>query len=389
MDVLRRMVGDEKLTYLGFSYGTYLGEVYANMFPDRVRAVAIDGVVDPTAWAGTTSNAGIPQTARIRSGEAGAKALHEILVRCGKTGPKYCSFAADGDPVTTYAAMITALKAAPVKLTDPATGEVEGSMTYANVVSGLLDDMYDPHGSSNVADELHDIYLLQKPPAPAGTAGATAQKLARTRLLALQAARKARVTAAKAAKARGAAVFGYSFPYDNSPEGFQAVLCTDGLNPPDAAGWPAYADAADLTAPDFGRMWTWGSAACASKTWTIQDEDRYAGPFTHQTVDPVLVVGNHWDPATNYDNAVKTSQLLPNSRLLSSDSWGHTAYGSSACVTGAVDSYLLTQQLPAIGTTCVGDTQPFTGLLSEMAATSVTPSHRAPVVPILPAAWRW
>ncbi|HEX7537810.1 MAG TPA: alpha/beta fold hydrolase, partial [Dermatophilaceae bacterium] len=57
MDVLRRAVGDRKLTFLGFSYGTYLGQVYANMFPDRVRAVTIDGVLDPVAWAGTPATA--------------------------------------------------------------------------------------------------------------------------------------------------------------------------------------------------------------------------------------------------------------------------------------------------------------------------------------------
>jgi len=51
----------------------------------------------------------------------------------------------------------------------------------------------------------------------------------------------------------------------------------------------------------------------------------------------------------------------PNSRLLSSDSWGHTAYGTSECVTGAVDNFLLRVKLPAKGTECVGDDQPFTG----------------------------
>jgi len=101
MDVLRRAVGDKKLSYLGFSYGTYLGQVYANMYPERVRAVAIDGVLDPVAWAGTPATAGIPQTARIKSGEGAAKALHEILVRCDKVGGKKCRFA-PGNPVANY-----------------------------------------------------------------------------------------------------------------------------------------------------------------------------------------------------------------------------------------------------------------------------------------------
>ncbi len=52
MELMRRAVGDKKLSYLGFSYGTYLGQVYANMFPDRFRVITVDGVLDPVAWAG-------------------------------------------------------------------------------------------------------------------------------------------------------------------------------------------------------------------------------------------------------------------------------------------------------------------------------------------------
>ncbi|UZN02356.1 alpha/beta fold hydrolase [Cellulomonas sp. S1-8] len=60
LDVLRRAAGDERLSYLGFSYGSVLGQVYANLFPDRFRALAIDGVVDPWAWAGTRRTEGTP-----------------------------------------------------------------------------------------------------------------------------------------------------------------------------------------------------------------------------------------------------------------------------------------------------------------------------------------
>jgi hypothetical protein len=201
---------------------------------------------------------------------------------------------------------------------------------------------------------------------------------------AAQAAQKA----ADATKARQRAALRYEFPYDNSFETFQTVLCTDGINPRNAGNWPAYADAADRNAPDFGRLWTWASSPCASNTWTVRDEDAYAGPFTHRTVNPLLVVGNFWDPATNYHGAVKAASLLPNSRLLSSDSWGHTAYGTSACVTGAVDTYLLTRKVPAKGTLCVGDSQPFTEPLDSSGERSLAPksSNLPPVVPPVPGA---
>ena len=107
---------------------------------------------------------------------------------------------------------------------------------------------------------------------------------------------------------------------------------------------------------------------CARDHWTVRDEDAYTGPFTRRTKHPVLVVGSFWDPATNYSDAVAASQLLPNSRLLSSINWGHTAYGTSVCATGTVDRYLLYRALPAKGTTCLGDDQPFRTPLDDSAA---------------------
>ena len=101
--------------------------------------------------------------------------------------------------------------------------------------------------------------------------------------------------------------------------------------------------------------------SCASTSWTVNDEDAFRGPFSRRTVKPLLVVGNYWDPATNYAGAVATSKLMPNSRLLSSDSWGHTAYGTSDCVTDAVDRYLIKGTLPRKGKVCKGDLQPFDG----------------------------
>jgi pimeloyl-ACP methyl ester carboxylesterase len=375
MDVLRRTFGDAKLTYLGFSYGTYLGNVYANLFPDRVRSIVIDGNIDPVGWAGTPANNTVPQTARIRSGEGAAKALHEILVRCGAQGPTYCNFASRGDPLANYAKIITTLKRGPIVIPD-----FGFELSYATLVSFLLGDMYAPFGSVFVDSDLtlvYDAVLATNPAARAAAAKGLAARVAKA---------KAGSTAAAAARAKGKDLaFPYEFPYNNSPEAFQSVLCTDGLNPPDAAKWAGYADNADKTAPDFGRIWTWASAPCASKTWTVKDEDAYRGPFTHRTVNPVLVVGNYWDPATNYDSAVTVSRLLPNSRLLSSDSWGHTAYGTSECVNQAVDNYLLTVALPARGTLCVGDSQPFTTPIEPSAgAKAVAPPQRRPLPPVVP-----
>ncbi len=118
---------------------------------------------------------------------------------------------------------------------------------------------------------------------------------------------------------------GFSYPYDNSPpEAFQSVLCTDGLNPPaDASAWVQAGRNAETTGGGFGQLWTWASSPCASKTWTAKDEDSYRGGFSAATsAPPVLVIGNKWDPATNYRGAYKAAKLLKNSAFISSDSWG-------------------------------------------------------------------
>ena len=392
MDVLRRTVGDSRLTYLGFSYGSYLGNVYANLFPDRVRAVAIDGVLDPVAWAGTPATADVPQTARLRSADGSAKALDEILTRCTEAGADYCPLAVAGDPAASYDRLISALRRAPIELLDPDTGEVYLTLGYATVMSILLSDLYYPEAGDVVASDVAFLLELLDAPAPVGSAEAARQRRAEQALTAKFEAARAASEAAIASTTQQRQALGLGFPYDNSPDAFQTVLCTDGLNPPEAARWRSYAAIADETAPGFGRLWTWVSAPCASRTWTVRDEDAYLGPFTARTANPVLVVGNYWDPATNYDGAVAAAALLPTSRLLSSDSWGHTAYGTSACVTGAVDTYLLTREVPAVGTTCTGDVQPFTVLLDvpgePESRSAVPPSRRSlpPVVPPLPGA---
>ncbi|MGL5817007.1 MAG: alpha/beta hydrolase [Phycicoccus sp.] len=365
MDVLRRMVGDSKLTYLGFSYGSYLGTVYANLFPDRVRAVAIDGVLDPVAWAGTAATANTPQTQRIRSGEGAAAALAEILERCGDAGPEYCRLAGRGDPEALYDQIRASLQAEPLVVTDPETGEVVFELTYAILTAFLLGDMYAPFAGDLVDSDLTFVLDLFEAEAPAGSAAARRQAQARAHIGAKVEDVRSGGREAHETRARAGRAVGWDFPYDNSPEAFQSVLCTDGRNPARAADWPRYVAAGERTAPDFGRIWTWASSPCASSTWTVRDEDSYRGPFTRRTVNPVLVVGNLYDPATNYSGAVRAADLLPNSRLLGSDSWGHTAYGTSECVTVAMERYLLNRALPAAGTTCVGDLQPFTEPLDD------------------------
>ncbi|RSM70705.1 peptidase S33 family protein [Actinoplanes sp. ATCC 53533] len=356
MDVMRRAVGDRKLNYLGFSYGSALGQYYANMFPDRFRALTVDGVLNPTAWVGTTRQI---LDERLRSSDGAYQALIEILKRCDRAGEKFCVFAA-GDPVKNFETIARALRAKPLQLPDGAGGTF--TVTYAIFVGAILGSLYGTDAGQVVTEIAAEVWAALH-------AGSTAALTERAR-------------AAQATKR------GYDFPYENGFEASSAVICTDGRHPADAGSWPAATARRDQRAPYFGRSWGWIDSQCANKTWTVQDEDAYRGPFTKRTAAPVLVVGNFWDPATNYQGAVSSSRLLPNSRLLSSNNWGHTAYGSGVCATTAIDNYLLTGKPPAKGTVCTDSVQPFTEPLpppgEPTTLSAPTGKQRPPVATLIP-----
>ena len=345
MDVLRRAVGDAKLTYLGFSYGTALGQYYANMFPDRVRALALDGVINPKSWTGAPANVGSLQDDRLRSADAAYRALRVLLTRCDRAGAKRCVFSA-GDPQKHFAAIARKLKAKPLVLGRDEAGHAI-KLTYADFIGITLIGLYFADAGDFVTSIASGVEMLLAAPT-----GKTAKKRSVT-----QATLRAHLTRVRT-PAR-------DFPYDNTVDAFSGVICTDADHPQDTTMWPALTAAEDKRAPYFGRAWGWGTVFCAGNTWTVQDEDAYRGPFNRTTSAPVLFVGNQWDPATSYRQAVSATKLLPNSRLLSSDNWGHTAYGTSACVTTAVDRYLLRGTLPAAGTVCHSPIQPFTGRAPE------------------------
>jgi pimeloyl-ACP methyl ester carboxylesterase len=364
MDVLRRAVGDKKLSYLGFSYGTAIGQYYADMFPDRFRAIVVDGVLDPEHWVGTKATANLEQDQRIKSAAGAYRALQEILKRCDTAGEKYCEFAA-GDPVKNFDIEAQKLRQKPLVVTDPEDGSTF-TISYADFVSGILGDLYDTGAGDWVTQDAEYIWTLLNPSSTAAKSKASAALVKKIKINRGQ----------KAAR---------DFPYDNSFETFEGVDCTDALHPKDASLWPSLMVTADKKAPYFGRAWGWETAPCARDTWTVRDEDAYTGPWTRRTAAPVLIVGTKWDPATNYDDAVSASKRLPNSRLLSNVNWGHTSYGTSDCATGAIDNYLLKVTLPAKGKVCTGSYQPFLVPLptdpatARTLATPATPASRPQV----------
>jgi hypothetical protein len=244
-------------------------------------------------------------------------------------------------------------------------GGEQHTITYATFVGSTRDALLLPDGYTKVVELIDGVYNLVSSSPPASRRAAARRSVLSN-------------TSRGVRSGIAGGVTGRAATYHNGVEAYLAVACTDGLHPADASRWRSLVIASDQRAPYFGRSWAWSTSPCARATWTVRDEDAYRGPFTRRTSAPVLIVGNYYDPATNYDEAVSTAKLLPNSRLLSSDSWGHVAYGTSGCATGAIDAYLLRGALPRVGTVCVGDIQPFAVETTARAARSTARRTMAP-----------
>ncbi|MCV2488383.1 alpha/beta hydrolase [Geodermatophilus sp. YIM 151500] len=353
MDLLREAFGDEKVNYLGFSYGSVLGQHYANLFPSRVGALVIDGVIDPVAWttgqgeeAGTT-----PIGTRIGSADGAARSLEEFFRLCDEAGAE-CAFS--GDASGRYAALGERLRGHPVTITDPVTGGTF-TITYNDLIAVTVGALYAPFIWPDLAFLLADLEQLLSP-AELGH----------------------RVAALRSGLGLDGAA---QEEYPNVVEGPPGVACSDSLNPASFSAWQSAADSAEARFGRFGRLWNWANSTCRS--WpTSAGQDRYPGPWTAETSSPVLVVGNHFDPATPYHGAVAASELLPNSRLLSYAGWGHTATFAAGnfCVDSHVTAYLVTGALPAEGTVCEPEGSPF-GPTSAAAAEVTAAALHAVALP--------
>jgi pimeloyl-ACP methyl ester carboxylesterase len=329
LDRLREAVGDQRLSYVGLSYGSYLGVTYANLFPNRARSLVVDGVLDPIAWANV--NGAIPFSTRLRSDQGAQVTLERFFDLCEEAERGNCALAPNS--AERFAALAERLRAEPVLVTDPETGE-QFFVTYQDLIGFTAGALYDPFVYADLAALLAALESFASP-ARVGTA------LARL-------------------EASSGLVNKRGDPhYLNFAEGFPAVACEDSNNPTDYRVWSTQGAAADAAFGYFGRYWTWASSPCAQ--WPLDDRGRYRGPFTARTANPVLVIGNLYDPATRYQGAQTVRGLLPNSALLTVDVPGHTSLGSSGCAGFLTGQYLLNPGAAAAidGEVCPVEFNPF------------------------------
>ncbi|MET9229337.1 alpha/beta hydrolase [Lentzea sp. NPDC003310] len=303
LDLLRRAVGDRALTYFGHSYGSYLGTTYANLFPGKVRALAIDGVLDPVLW----SSGRQISSDRV----ATAEVLDEFFRLCDEAA---CAFGPDSKQ--RWRALLASVRARPITL----GGQV---WTYDRVVEQALFAGFASEAWTDVATVLDQLS---------------------------DAAEGASVPTARRADPE----------YDNFFDANLGVMCADTEFPRTFEAYRAvgrYAEAGS----EFGPYWWWSTSACSG--WPVA-EDRHTGPWRARTSAPVLVVGTRYDGSTDFRGAQAVARLLPNSRLLEYAGWGHIAYRRSQCAVDHVHAYLLSGALPATGTVCPANPNPFSATAS-------------------------
>lgn len=323
MDLLRRAVGDAKLSYLGFSYGSYIGNTYASLFPSRIRAMVIDGVLDPQLWSSGWQIA----IDRVAIG----REFDEFLHQCDLAGAA-CAFAAPGGSKARWEALADAIRAHPLDLGD-------GTFyTYDQLIGDASGSLYDPEvwGGPDGYGAFFDLV------ADAALGDQSAAARARSLRVALDPALNSVQSAREA-------------DYPNGFDAYNGNVCADTEFPSALRDYRAISEYAEAGSR-LGPYWWWSNAACAD--WPTAP-DRFAGPWSTRTSAPVLVVGNYFDGVTGFEGAVASARFLQGSRLLAYAGWGHTAYGRSACATEHTDRYLLRGTLPARGTVCPANPNPF------------------------------
>jgi pimeloyl-ACP methyl ester carboxylesterase len=309
MDRIRIAVGDAKLNYLGFSYGTLLGATYAQLFPTHIRAMVLDGAIDPTLGPVALTD---QQSASID------RELDAFFASCassvGTTGASGCGWRPGGNLAADFDALVAQVRAHPVAVAG--TGQVVGP---AALLYGAAMALYSPQlwptlgraltdlqsGDGQIILELFDDYIGRS---SNGT-------------------------------------------YANTVEAETAIDCL-GAPAPTIAQLQSDAAATEREAPVFGLLDLYSEITCS--VWPVAATAR-PGPVSAPGAPPIVVVGSTGDPVTPYAWARSLAHQLDRGVLLTRTGYGHTAYGFSSCVRTDVDRYLLTRQPPAAATTCASN----------------------------------
>jgi pimeloyl-ACP methyl ester carboxylesterase len=305
MELIRRALGENKISYLGFSYGTYLGALYADTYPQHVRAMVLDGAVDPAQSSEAASN---------QQAIGFEKALDAFLVDCSHD--TNCDFYAGGNPQRGYDRLMVSIDAEPVFAR--VDGE-ERTLGPGEADVGVAEALYGGKKSW---------------PKLAAALGAAARG---------DGSKLLQLSDEYTERSKGGT-------YSNLTDAFYAIGCLDGTAPRSAAAIARQANAIAARAPHFGATTTWLALPCVY--WPAKP-DGVAAPVHARGAPPILVLGTTHDPATPFASARSLAKELDSGHLVALNDEGHAAYGrNNKCIDGIVHRYLLDLTVPRDGTSC-------------------------------------
>jgi pimeloyl-ACP methyl ester carboxylesterase len=300
IDAVRVAVGDTKLTYLGYSYGTLLGATYAQLFPQNVRALVLDGTIDPKQDA----------VQRSQSQAGGFEhAFNDFSTWC-KANASKCPIASD--PLGEVMAAVAKGR------TSPVTGPDGRRATAGWIITGVSEAMYTQSEWPTMATAIAQL--------KSGTATGIFQ-------LADEYAERSP-----------------NGQYSNLFDANDAVNCADLANEPTVAQVRTYQLAWRVTYPLFGAALATGMLTCAVGVWPGARDPYPTGAATG--APPIVLVGTTGDPATPYAQTAKLAAMLGDAHIVTWEGEGHTAYPQTTCIINAVDAYLINLTVPAAGLTC-------------------------------------
>jgi pimeloyl-ACP methyl ester carboxylesterase len=303
MDMIRAAIGEERLTYLGFSYGTLIGALYAERFPDRVRAMTLDGAVDPSLDL---------EAFRADQGKAFEGALTQFLSDCARRSR--CAFNEGGDSAGAFDALMASIDRKPIRalrLRDPRL--VGPGLAWSAVLGALYSESSWPTLATALAqakDGDGSIMLLISDPF-------------------------------RGRKSNGS--------YSNMQDAYTANTCLDYPAPTDVKVYTSWATRLAGAAPHFAQLVAYNDLTCAFWSVPAQGTPRVVSATG---APPIVVVGSTGDPATPYQWAESLADQLESGVLVTREGEGHTGYLDNECVQEAVDAYLLELTVPKDGLRC-------------------------------------
>ena len=299
MNSIRLALGEEKISYFGFSYGSELGATWATMYPNTVRAAVLDGAVDPLS---TSTEEGMAQAAGFE------KQLSTFLAQCSKKPT--CEFHNDGDAEGALDALLFDLDANPLVVSATRTPVTQG-VAFTAIAQAMYSDSYWPQLQSALAD---------------------AQKGDGAGLLALYDDYYQR-------KLDGS--------YGNELEAFLAISCLDDPGASSVEEVDASVDAFIAAAPRLGANFAHGYS-CA--LWPVKQAEKVV--ISGKGAGPIIVVGTTGDAATPLSSTRKMAKALESGVLLVVEADQHTGYGTNTCIIMEVDNYLIDLTVPVNETIC-------------------------------------